>query len=305
MKKTLVTGANGFVGSLLVEELLKNGVEVIAADLQGHSNRIPSVARFVDFDMRNCSELAKKINDRDIDVIFHMAWAGSSGAARGDYALQLDNVKCTCDVVKIAAEMGIKRFVGAGTIKQLDCLEYVGQDNSSPNLIHNYGTAKISAQFMSKSIANANGVEHIWCMFPSVYGLGDTTSNFINMTIKKMLSNERTEFTSGEQNCDFVYISDMIRGLYLCGEKGKANCSYYIGSGKARPLKEYVKIIYEIVAPDYPPDFGKVKYSGISLPLEKYDCNAIREATGYIPSVDFKDGIVKTIEWLKTQDKEN
>ncbi len=72
---------------MLAEELLKNNVEVIAADLQGHNDKVPPQARFVDFDMHNCEELTKNITDKDIDAVFHMAWAGSSGAARGDYAL--------------------------------------------------------------------------------------------------------------------------------------------------------------------------------------------------------------------------
>lgn len=301
MKKALVTGANGFIGSLLTDELIKNGVEVIALDLQGHNNNIPKAAKTVEFDIHNCAELPHKIPDRDIDIIFHLAWIGSSGNARGNYALQLDNVKCTCDIVKAAAQMNIKRFVGAGTIKQMDCIECAKKDGYSPDLIHNYGAAKISAQFMSKAVTNNEGIEHIWCLFPSVYGVGDSTTNFINVTIKKMLSNEPTEFTDGEQNCDFVYISDMIYGLYLCGEKGKNNCSYYIGSGSARKLKEYIKIIYDIIAPKNPTGIGKKQFNGVSLPLNTYDCKAIREDTGYSPKIEFKDGIKKTIAWIKSE----
>lgn len=69
MKKALITGANGFIGSLLAEELLKNNVEVIAADLQGHNDKVPPQARFVDFDMHNCEELTKNITDKDIDAV--------------------------------------------------------------------------------------------------------------------------------------------------------------------------------------------------------------------------------------------
>ena len=299
MKKALITGANGFIGSLLVDELIKNGVDVIAADLKGHNDKVSSQAKFVDFDMHNCNELIKKIADRDIDVVYHMAWAGSSGMARGDYALQLDNVKCTCDMVNAASEMGIKRFVGAGTLAQKDCMAYIGKDGSSPNAVSCYGSAKIAAQYMSKAIANSLKIEHIWCIISNTYGVGNTTMNFVNFAAKKMLNGERAAFTSAEQNYDFVYITDTIKGLYLCAEHGKNNNSYYIGSGMARPLREYIELIKNAICQDIPLYFGEVPFNGTPLPIEEYSCESIFRDTGFRAEVDFTDGIARTVRWLK------
>lgn len=305
MKKALITGANGFIGSLLVSELLNNGVNVIAADLPGQNNRISPQARFVDFDMHDFGTLKNKVPDKDIDTMYHMAWLGSSGAARGDYTLQLDNVKCTCDAVMAASEMNIKRFVGAGTLKQMDCLSYVGRDFSTPDSISCYGTAKIAAQYMSKAMANEKGIEHVWCLISTTYGAGDSTMNFVNFASSKMLLGEHVGFTDGEQNCDFVYISDTIHGIYLCGESGKPNCSYYIGSGKARKLKEYIQAIRSAINPEASICLGEIPFKGESLPLETYSCKKIMADTGYSAEVDFESGIVKTVEWLKKRMEES
>ena len=299
MKKALVTGANGFIGSALVKELLANGVEVIALDRENCNGNIPTGARFVPHDMSNSADLPKLISDRDIDVMYHMAWAGSFGPNRSEYPLQLDNVKYTCDAVKTAAEMGIKRFVGAGTLAQMDCMAYIGENGSTPNAVSCYGTAKIAAQYMSKAVANAVGVEHIWCVLSNTYGVGNTTMNFVNLASKMLLNGERASFTAGEQNYDFVYITDTITGIYLCGKNGKTNYSYYIGSGKPRKLKEYIVKIRDTIDPSIPLYLGDIPFNGNSLPLEAYDCTSIMEDTGYVPEVDFNDGIVKTIDWLK------
>ena len=301
MKKALVTGANGFLGSLLVKKLIENNVKVIAADMDGCCSRISEEAQFVSFDMKNFSELAEKITDSDIDVIYHMAWAGSSGAARADYALQLQNAQYTCDAVKTAAAMGIKRFVGAGTLAQKDCMAYIGQNGSTPNAVSCYGTAKTAAQYMSKAVANSCGIEHIWCIISNTYGVGNTTMNFVNMASKKMLSGERASFTAGEQNYDFVYITDTINGLYMCGKNGKSNCSYYIGSGKSRKLKEYITLIRDSIDTTIPLYLGEVPFNGVSLPREEYSCDEITSDTGYNAQVDFSDGIKKTVAWLKEQ----
>lgn len=297
MKKVLVTGANGFLGSTLVKKLVSNDIEVIA--LSRRNENIPAGVRFVPFELSESQKLPEIIPDRDIDVVFHMAWAGSSGAARGDYALQLNNVKCTCDMLKIFAEMGIKRFVGAGTLAQMNCMAYIGENGSSPNAISCYGSAKIAAQYMSKVIANSLGIEHIWCYISNTYGIGDTTNNFINFACRKMLNGEHASFTSGEQNYDFVYITDTIRGLYLCANNGQPNHSYYIGSGKPRKLKEFIKIIRDNIDTEIPLYLGEVTFNGVSLPIEKFSCEQIEIDTGYSPEIDFEDGIRNTIKWLR------
>lgn len=302
MKKVLITGGNGFLGSLLAEELLKNNIEVIAADREGCSANVPAGARFTAFDMSDFKTLKDSVADRDIDVMYHMAWTGSYGAARGDYSLQLDNVKYTCDAVRVAAQMGIQRFVGAGTLAQMDCHAYIPENGSEPNIVSCYGTAKISAQYMSKAVAAAEHIEHVWCIISNTYGIKNTTGNFVNMALRKMLKGERAAFTNAEQNYDFVYVTDTIRGLFLCGKNGKNACSYYIGSGKARQLKEYIHIMRDTVDPAIPLYLGEVPFKGVSLPIKQYDCSKIMEDTGYQAEISFKDGIKKTAEWLKEQE---
>ena len=299
MKKALITGANGFIGSKLVKKLITNGIEVIALDHEGCNGNIPDGARFIPLDLSESSMLPEIVPDRDIDVIYHMAWSGSSGTSRADYVIQTNNIKCTCDVIKMAAEMGIKRFVGAGTIAQMDCIAYIGENGAAPNDISCYGSAKLAAQYMSKAIANAFHIEHIWCLISNIYGVGDTTMNFVNFAAKKMLSGEHVSFTAAEQNRDFTYIDDTIKGLYLCGKSGTPNFTYYIGSGKARQLKEYIKIIRDTIDPRISLSFGEVPFNGKSLPMEAYDCHQTEADTGYHAEIDFEDGTRRTVEWLQ------
>ena len=302
MKKVLVTGANGFIGSLLVKELMSNGIEVIAA-YHGDKDQIPPDARMVKLTMERFEDLSDRIPDRDIDVMYHLAWSGVSGVLRGDYAMQLKNAQYTCDAVGVASQMGIRRFVGTGTLAQLDGLNYITENASTPNLVSCYGSAKTAAQFMSKAVANSVGIEHIWCYISNSYGIGDQSNNFINFACKKMLNGERASFTAGEQNYDFVYITDTIRGLYLCAKNGQPNYSYYIGSGKPRRLKEFIEIIRDNIDCELPLFLGEVPFNGISLPMEKLSCEQIKNDTGYLAEVDFESGIKKTIEWLREAEK--
>ena len=87
MKKAIVTGANGFIGSWLRKELLKNNVEVIAVvrNEQSNTETIPENVKIVYSELDTIYDLVNKVFDRDIDVFYHLAWAGTGGKARDDY----------------------------------------------------------------------------------------------------------------------------------------------------------------------------------------------------------------------------
>ena len=218
MKKVLVTGANGFIGSSLLHYLSDNDVEVFAVikDISERVNHIESLknVHIVYCDMDSIEKLPDLIDDCDIDTCIHLAWVGSFGELRADYALQLKNIDYAMRTINTIYEMGIKRFVCAGTLAEKDVLNYHPTEGATPNPISMYGIAKITTHFMTKTECTKLGIEHIWCYLSNTYGVGNTTNNFVNMACKKLLNNERAAFTSGEQYYDFMYISDTVRAIF-------------------------------------------------------------------------------------------
>lgn len=308
MKNVIVTGANGFVGTWLLNEL-SDKVESITAVIKDEKEDVSKIkeignVEIVYSELDNLAELDDKLDDKSYDVFYHLAWAGSTGDARADYELQLRNVKWTCDAVKIAAKIGCKKFVGAGTLAEFDCNAYIGLDGSTPNGVSNYGTAKIAAHYMSKAEANVQGIEHVWAYLSNTYGVGNRTSNFVNFASKTMLEGKPANFTAGEQPYDFVYVSDIAQALYLLGAKGKDNCAYYIGSTKSTKLKYFIEKIRDAIDPKIQLNLGVIPFNGVSHPESVFDCNKLVEDTGYCPRVSFEEGIVATVEWLRSEMKE-
>jgi len=72
MKKVIVSGANGFVGSALVRDLVNNGIRVIALDLENHDNHLPKshLVEFIPFELSKSEELVNKIEERGFDAFF-------------------------------------------------------------------------------------------------------------------------------------------------------------------------------------------------------------------------------------------
>lgn len=307
MKRVIVTGANGFVGKWLLKELDREGVQVTAVvrsqDADLSEIRCLAHAQILFCDMAQLSRLPQMINGQ-YDTFYHLAWNGSTGDLRGDYGMQLENARWTCQAVEAAHAVGCTRFIGAGTLAELDVQAYVAQDGAKPAQTMNYGTAKIAAHYMSKAVCQAVGMQHVWAYLPNLYGEGNQTSNFVNFAAKTMLSGKEANFTSGEQLYDFVYISDAARALCLLGEKGRDGYSYYIGSNAAKKLKYFIMQIKDAVHPQIRLHLGAVPFYGVAQEPQVFDCKKLMEHTGYLPQVSFEEGIQRTVAWLRLQMEE-
>ncbi len=301
--KYLVTGANGFVGYNVLKELESNGHSIIAV-VRDESSNIEKIKhihnlRIIKCDMNTYDLLPSIINDRDIDCCIHLAWEGANGKMRGDSIVQINNVRNTLILCTSLKKMNVKRFVGVGTLAEKDADYYNRRDGIIPNLVSNYGSAKIAAHYLSKADCSQNGIEHVWCQLSNIYGAGDYTNNFINFACKVFINGERPAFTSGEQVYDFVHVKDAAKGVCLASKLGKANYTYFVGSGHARQLRDYIVEIRDIISPNEMILFGEIPFNGVSLPMDEFSCSSLFTDTGYRPNVSFDDGIRETIEWLK------
>ena len=117
MKKVIVTGANGFLGTALCRELATSGIQVIAI-IRNEEENVSNIVdlpglRIVYCDFSEFKQLPEMIRERDIDVVYHLAWVGTAGPLRGNKDVQLNNIVYTCDTVQACAEMKCKKFVFA------------------------------------------------------------------------------------------------------------------------------------------------------------------------------------------------
>lgn len=302
MKKAIVTGANGFVGTAVCKELTDRDVEVIAI-VRNPSEAIAQIAenknlRIVYSDLSNFGKLAELIPDRDIDALYHFAWVGSAGPLRGDADVQMRNVQYTCDTVKACAEMGCKRFVFASSIMEYE-IEATMATEATPGINTLYCSAKVASDYMARTIAGSLGVDYIRAVISNIYGPGELSPRLVNTSIRKMLKGEHCAFSAGEQLYDFIYITDAAKMFCAIGEKGVPNRTYYIGSQEPRPLKEFLCELRDCIDPSIEIGLGELPFNGISLTYKEFDINAVKNDTGFVPRISFSEGIRNTVDWIK------
>lgn len=300
MKNVIVTGANGFIGTTLVNELLKRDYRIIAidrkfsTDLKNNSN-----ITCIDATDKNIFDLKCEIPEISYVCFFHLAWAATSGSGRADYNIQLDNVKMTCDYVKLCSEIGCNRVVYASSINEMETYEYLQSDNIEPVGGYIYGTGKLAAHLMGETIAKLNGVEFIPVIITNIYGVGERSARMIYTSIVKLINREHTSFTAGSQTYDFIYITDAINSIIEVSEKGKAFNRYYIGSGKPKPLREYLLQMKKIVEPNAELGLGDLEFKGIDISYSQFDLKKVEKDTGYKNQIPFEQGIKMTADWIR------
>lgn len=304
MKTVIITGANGFVGGALVKELLKYDYRIYALDREGCCGNLPQDPRvtFVPCDLAEMASLKDKLPAQEYDIFYHFAWVGSAGPARADTALQLQNAQWTVDSLRVAKELGCKRFVCAGSIMEHETMAAAYTQGNKPGMGYIYGGGKLIAHVMCMSVAAQIGIDLIWPEITNAYGVGERSPRMVNTTIQKCIRGEAPQFTAGTQNYDFVYIDDVARAFRLIGENGKPFHEYLIGSSTARPLKEFLLEMKSAIAPDLDFIFGDIPFTGIDLPLSKFDCSQTEADTGFRAEISFAEGCKRTMAWWKEQE---
>ena len=129
MNKVIVTGANGFIGSSLINKLVCNRISVVALDITFAVSRLPEsdLIEKIEVKLDNADEMLSKIPAGTYDAFYHFAWQGVNGTDKADPTVQLKNCQMTINCATVAKTLNCKKLLCAGTIAEQ-------ATNSLPNL---------------------------------------------------------------------------------------------------------------------------------------------------------------------------
>lgn len=303
MKTAIVTGASGFVGGAVLRELLAHDYRVYAVIREGRETTLPDNANCIPVfcDLADISSLVEKIPAGEQAVFIHLSWAGVSPAQRTDTVLQLKNVQASVECLRVAKMLGCSRFIGAGSIMEQETLAATLAQDCRPGMGYVYGAAKLAAHSMCKSLAAQSCIDFIWVTLTNIYGIGDRSQRMVNTSILKCLHGETPQFTAATQHYDFVYIDDASCAFRLIAEKGIPFRNYLIGSGNARPLREFLLEMQAAVAPQMEFIFGIVPFTGVDLAPSVFDTSLTMHDTGFRAKISFAEGCRRLSQWWKTE----
>ncbi len=296
MKKAVVTGANGFIGSALVKKLVENKIYVLAIDVSFSDNEIFN-SDYVTKSEQNLFDIDSSFLDEYIgtyDTFYHLAWAGVNGTAKGDPLVQNTNIRTTLLCAQIAKKLGCQRFLCAGTVAELAVQSMGNLKSTSAGMM--YGVAKHATHLLLEAYCKNVNLNFVWMQFSNIYGPNNKTGNLISYTISELKNNKEATFGPALQPYDFIYVDDLINAVYLLGAAEKTKDFYLIGSGTPRVLKEYLHIIGETFGRDDLIKIGVRADDGITYSFDMFDTSALVADIGEFVKSSFEANIEYTID---------
>ena len=298
MRRVIVTGANGFIGSSLIKKLVNNRIEVVAIDLSFAVSRIPHNNLITKIESGIDSSLINKIPVGEYDAFYHLAWRGVNGTEKADPTIQLANIQMAIDCTNLCKHLDVKKLLCAGTVAENATFSLPHLDKTSGGMM--YGVAKHACNIILENYCKNIGLPFIWMQFSNIYGVGNKTGNLISYTLSEIMAGKEANFGPAQQPYDFIYIDYLIEAIYRLGENYTSKAFYYIGSGKPRKLADYLLEIGELTGYVNKICIGVRPDDGIKYDMKMFDNSDLVSTVGEYVTIPFNEGINKTIEWLNT-----
>lgn len=313
----LVTGAAGFIGSSLVDSLLRDGHRVIGVDnfdpfyardsklgnLQG-ALRHPQYA-MVEDDVAHLDAINARVPQEPIDAIVHLAAkAGVRPSIQDPIAYAHANVTGTQSMLEFAKIRGIRRFVLASSSS------VYGDDSPSPfreGAVHGpplspYAATKRAAELLGQTAVHLQGLSLVALRFFTVYGPRQRPDLAIRKFAERILRGEPIEvFGDGSTARDYTWIDDIVDGIRraidFTGNREREFHAINLGESETTTLAELVELLESatgrraarIVMPAQPGDVRRT-FADISV---------ARDLLGYAPTTKIHEGIPRFVEWLR------
>jgi len=312
MKTYLVTGGAGFIGSNIVEELVKRGerVKVIDNFITGRRENLEpflNKIELIEGDIRDLS-LMEKIT-RGVDYVLHQAAFRSVPKSVEDPTLCNDiNISGTLNVLMAAHKSKVKRVVYASSSSVYGNTETFPQcENFFPEPLSPYGVSKLSGEYYCKVFSGTFGLETVSLRYFNVFGPRQNPeskySAVIPAFIAKMVKDEKPTIDgNGEQSRDFTYVSNVVEAnLNAAIMKDISGAVVNVGCGESYSVIGIIKMINQFLGRDIEPIFGPSRKGDARK--TQADITRLKDFLSLSPKVKFEDGLCKTVNWFKESSK--
>ncbi|MCK5580770.1 MAG: SDR family oxidoreductase [Candidatus Omnitrophica bacterium] len=311
MKRFLITGGAGFIGSNIVDTLIHEGhfVRVLDNFSSGKEANIASAQQHKDqFELIRGDIRDKDICDKaceGMDYISHQAALRSVPKSMKDPESYNDvNINGTLYMLQAAAKHKIKRFVMASSSSVYgDAVKFPETESDYPLLISPYALSKLADEYYCRIFSEHFGVETVCLRYFNVFGPRQALDDEYAVVIPKFIDCIGKDlpppiFGNGEQSRDFTYIDNVVSANILSmTTPGIKHEVFNVANGKDQTVLYLVEALNKIMGKNIEPKFLPVRAGDVFR--TSADVTKIKEMIGYKPLVEFEEGLEKTVAYFK------
>jgi CDP-glucose 4,6-dehydratase len=307
LKKILVTGGAGFIGSHLVDELVKQNHKVVVIDnlSSGRKESISPKAKFYKTDVRSKKvfEIFKKENPK---IVFHLAaQALVDEVYKNPFKAIETNVMGTVNVLEACRKQGnLETIIVVSSDKAYGkSKELPYKENFPLRGDHPYDASKASADLIARAYFTTYEMPIVITRFSNVFGPGDYNfSRIIPGAIEAVIKNKEFLIRSdGKMIREYTYVGDIVDGcIKLIGNNEKVlGQAFNFGSKNIFNVIDVVKKIDEVLGTKT--NYKIMNVSKNEIPEQYLDWTKAKKILNWQPKTSFEDGIRKTFSWFKNK----
>jgi UDP-glucose 4-epimerase len=298
-RQAIVTGGAGFIGSHVVDSLLKDGYGVTVIDdlSSGKASRVAGEAKLVELDIVDGAAVKRVVEEVGPEAVFHLAAQASVTASVDDPGRDCDvNVRGTLNVVAAANAAGTPVvFTSTGGALYGDDAPMPTSEEREPAPLSPYGASKLAAEAYVKTWGLAGGVANAVARLGNVYGPRQNPhgeAGVVAIFSHKLYVGERPKlYGHGNPTRDYVYVGDVVSALRAAA--GKAG-TYNVATGVETDVMTVWTELRAAAGVDIEPELADLRTG--ELEHSRLDASRAERELGWKPEVPIGEGLRKTYE---------
>lgn len=318
MKKILITGGAGFIGSHMVDSLLAKDYEVVVYDNFSSGTRdnlnhiVSNKLSIIEGDILDYDFLEKSM--KGCDYVSHHAAQLEIFLAYDEPKRDLEvNTVGTLNVLKAAKKNGIKKVINISSACVYGQTDIATKESGDQTPNWDYGVSKLAAEKYAKIYNDYKSLSVVSLRYGIVYGEREWFRRVLPIFLKKIINDESPViFGKGEQIRDFIYVGDVVEFHNKCLEDDRANGqSFNVGTGKPTTIKELAETIVSLSDKDIKVVYEDTKEGEFSKLVEGkkrntgelrtmlLDMTKAKQILDWEPKTLLREGLRREYYWAK------
>ena len=309
MSSFLVTGGAGFIGSHLVEELIRRGerVRIVDSFITGKRQNLAHLPKIevVEGDLGDLS--VAQAATASMDYVLHQAAIPSVPRSVDDpITSNRANIDATLNVLVAARDAHVKRVVYAGSSSAYgDTPTLPKREDMATRPLSPYALQKLVGEQYMQMFTALYGLETVTIRYFNVFGPRQDPSSpysgVISVFTRALLENRApTIYGDGEQTRDFTYIANVVDGVLRACSAHVSGMVLNVATGSRISLNELFRALRELTGRHVNPSYAPARAGDVRD--SQADISRAKQLLEYEPLVPFDEGLRRTVEWYRTQD---
>lgn len=306
--KFLITGASGFIGSVLLRRLIKQKQEVhLILRKESRTWRIDDLLDKVTIhisDLSNLNELNEIIQKVKPDIIYHLATNGAYSSQKDANQIINTNILGTWNLLQACNSINYKLFVNTGSSSEYGFKKFAMRETDIVEPASYYAVTKCAQTLLCSHIAKQENKPIVTIRPFSVYGPYEEPKRFIPTLMKALIFNEEMNLVDPNIARDYIYIDDMVDAYLKIDELINNSGEYFnIGTGIQSTIKETVNIAKKVTGKTAKFKWGKMENRNWDTNNWVADISKARQLLNWTPKITLEKGIMLTWNWFQTNNK--